>query len=104
MKSLSDGDVLHELRLGRAHGASDHALLEREAVRDHRVPTNADRPQPAVLEHESGDAGTEEPFVQGPEGGVDRLGWLLGFPCRGDGRIERGSDPFETDLERHAGG
>ena len=48
------GDVDRELHLGGANRATDHALVERQAVGNHRVAAHTDRPEPAVLEHEGG--------------------------------------------------
>ena len=71
-KSGSARDVDHELHRGCAHRPADHALLEGKAVGDHRVAACTDRPEPAVLEHERGDAGPAEPVVKGVERAVDR--------------------------------
>ena len=76
------------------------ALLERETVGHHRVAAHTDRPQPAVLEHESGDAGPAEPIVK--PSSAPSIAWpSASLPARL--REQRAAGPLDTRDSSGAG-
>ena len=93
-KSGALGHIEHQLRSRRAYRAPDHALVERQAVGDHRVAADTHRPQPAVLE-------TRMPPHRGPRARRAVLGEPLSntstaFPARRCGGDSRGTGALEA--------
>ena len=94
-------NVRRELRAAEPDRAPDDAALDREAVRDDRIPALRDQPESSVLEHEDRRHGACDRLVERFDGRLDRLLRLVVRTCFVGRALSGSCEKADVDRPKH---